>query len=285
MKISNYSSLVRVVDPRYPTNLAILTLSTLTGGVLFLVSFYQGDDLVDSIIVAVAIGLTVFLTWALGREIDPEHELAAFAGLILVIPGYWLLDAPNLMNVLTMLLLMRLLNRTTGRIPTFFDSLSISGLGGWLIFRGDWIFGLLTAAAFFLDSRLHTPKIQNLFFSGIMTILTIGSFFILKPAAPQMEIISTELFFVICVVLLFIPLIVHSRRIELVCDFSAEKINPLRLQTSQIFVITAATLVWLFQSRNGLIGLLPIWSSIIAVSLVFLTKTLLKTIRQDIEIS
>ena len=34
MKISNCSSLVRVVDPRYPTNLAIMLLSTHTGGVL-----------------------------------------------------------------------------------------------------------------------------------------------------------------------------------------------------------------------------------------------------------
>jgi hypothetical protein len=280
MKISNYSSLVRVVDPRYPTNFAILVLSSLAGGAQFLFKIYQGTELLNRITAAIPLAVTVFLTWALGREIDPEHELAAFAGLALVIPGYWLLAAPDLMAVLTILLLLRLLNRITGVIPKFLDSLTISGLGIWLVFRGDWIFGFLTAAAFFLDSRLSDPKKQNLFFSGIMTIFTIVSLLIQKPAVTQTEIFPAEFFFVIGVILLFMPLIVHSRDTEVICDFSEKEINPLRVQASQIFTITSVTLVWLIQGRHGIINLMPIWSSIIALSIAYLLTALLKKIRQ-----
>ena len=42
MKISNCSSLVRVVDPRYPTNLAIMFLSTHTGVVLSYPALHPG---------------------------------------------------------------------------------------------------------------------------------------------------------------------------------------------------------------------------------------------------
>jgi len=280
MKISNYSSLVRVVDPRYPTNLAILTLSTLTGGVLFLVSFYQGDDLVDSIIVAVVIGLTVFLTWALGREIDPEHELSAFVGLALVIAGYWLFEAPNLMTVFAMLLLLRLLNRTTGSAPKLLDSLSILGLGAYLSFKGDWILGLLTAAVFYLDSRLPSPKQEHLYFSGIMAAISFGTIIILKPPAPQFAVNLVELLFVLCTVLLFTPLIGSSRDIDFACDLPGEKINPRRLQTCQIFSLSAAVLVWLFYGISGISDLLPLWAAVIGVSLAFLSTSLFNKIRK-----
>ncbi len=282
MNISKYSSLARVIDPRYPTNLAIVILSIFVGGVQFLLNIFQGIDLVGSIFAAVPIGLSVFLTWALGREIDPEHELSAFAGLVLVIPGYWLLDAPDLIAVVTILLLLRLLNRTTGREPKLLDSLTLAGLGIWLLFRAEWIFGLITAAAFFLDSRLSSPKKQNFIFSGIMTILTVVSLIILEPAALQKEISSPELFFVIGVIVLFIPLIIHTRKIDLMCDFPNETINPLRVQVSQIFAVTAGTLVWLYKGKNGLNDLLPVWSSIIAVSLAYLSITLLNKVRQNI---
>ncbi len=275
MKISSFTSLARVVDPRYPTNLAILILSTVIGGAQFVFKIYQGTDPFDSIAAALPLALTVFLTWALGREVDPEHELAAFVGLVLVIPGYLLVAAPDLVVVFTTLLLLRLLIRTTGLIPKFLDSLTISGLGIWLVFRGEWIFGFLTAAIFFLDTRLPNPKNQNLYFSGIVFILTILSLIFLKPAVSKAEIFSAELFFVIGVILLFIPLIVHSRNTQVICDFPGEEINPVRLQTGQIFAITSATLVWLFQGRNGIFDLLPVWSSIIALSIAYLATTLL----------
>jgi hypothetical protein len=275
MKISNFTSLARVVDPRYPTNLAILVLSTLTGGALFLYKIIQGTDIFDSIIASVPLALTVFLTWALGREIDPEHELAAFAGLFLVIPGYLLLPAPDLIAVFTILLLLRYLIRTTGLIPKFLDSLTISSLGFWLVIRGDWIFGFLTAAIFFLDTRLPDPKKQNLYFSGIMMVLTILSFFIQKPVAPQANLFSEELFFVIGVILLFIPLIVHSRSTQVICDFPGELINPLRLQIGQIFAITTVILVWLIQGSSGIIELMPVWSSIAGLAIAYLATYLM----------
>ena len=280
MKISNYSSLARVVDPRYPTNFAILAISFLTAGALFFINFYHAEDILGSIAAAVSIGASVFLTWAIGREIDPEHELSAFAGLILVIPGFWILGAPDLVFVLTLLLLLRILNRTTGIQPKLLDLFTIIAFGSFLILRGDWIFGLLCAAALFLDSSLPEPSKQNLLFAGIMTALTIISLFVNNPLPIQPELVSGQLFFVIGSLLLFIPLIVQTRGIEVICDFQPEKVYPTRVQAGQLFSISAAVIIWLLQGLNGIINLLPLWSSIIAVSLAYITITLVKKSRQ-----
>ncbi len=97
---------------------------------------------------------------------------------------------------------------------------------------------------------------------------------------PEISISLPELFIVIVVALLFIPLIIDSRKIELFCDLPGETIDPLRLQVCQIFAISAVILVWLLNGRSGFSELLLLWSSIIAVSIVFLVNALLKILIQ-----
>ena len=179
------------------------------------------------------------MTWAIGREIDPEHELAAFAGLILVIPGSILLGFPDLIMVLSMLLLLRMVIRTTGLQPNLLDSLTIIALGSFLVLRGDWIFGFFCAAAFFLDSRLNEPLQRNLLFTGIMTALTVIILLIWRPIIPQVERESGQLIFVIGAILLFTPLVRDSKNVDVVCDYQPQKLNPTRLQTGQVFAISA----------------------------------------------
>jgi hypothetical protein len=73
-----------------------------------------GDDIFGAAEADFSLADSLFLTWAIGREIDPEHELASFAGLVLVIPGFFILGTPELVILLTMLLTLRSLNRSTG---------------------------------------------------------------------------------------------------------------------------------------------------------------------------
>ena len=118
-----------------------------------------------------------------------------------------------------------------------------------------------------------------------MTVLTIISIFLIKPVVPQIEIVAGQLFFVIGSILLFIPLIIHSRGIEVNCDFQPEKVNPLWVQVGQIFAIAAAVIVWLLQGLIGIIDLMPLWSSIFAVSLVYLIVTLFDKSRPNVRSS
>ena len=279
IKISDFSSFARVIDPRYPTNLAILVIAFLSSGGLFAFSLVAGASLIPAVTAAFILGVSVFLTWAVGREIDPEHELASFVGLFLIIPGYWFLGAPELIMVLTMLLLLRMLNRSTGLPPKLLDSISIILLGSLLILRGEWIFGFLCAAAFLLDSRLADSIKRHLLFAGIMAALTIAGLFISKPEFPKFEFTPGQLIFVIVSVLLYFPLVLHSRNVDVICDFQPERLNPIRVQIGQIFAISSVVLVWLFAATPGITSIFPLWGSILGVSIAYLLTTLISKIR------
>lgn len=281
MRISSISSLARVVDPRYPTNFAILIIAALVGGGYLIYTLYAGTDLFSAISAAFSFAVGVFLTWALGREIDPEHELAAFVGLLLFIPGYLFLGAPDLIMLLAILLLVRMLNQTTGLQPKLLDILAIIALGAVLVVRGALIFGVFCSAAFLLEAWLGESRNRYLFLSGFMAFLTLASFLILKPLFPSKGITPAQVGFVISVALVFIPLVLHTRKIEVICDYQPERLKPVRVQAGQVFAISSAILVWIIAGYSGIIALLPLWSSFIGLSVGYLASIFTERIKDN----
>ena len=281
MRISSISSLARVVDPRYPTNFAILIIAALVGGGYLIYTLYAGTDLFSAISAAFSFAVGVFLTWALGREIDPEHELAAFVGLLLFIPGYLFLGAPDLIMLLAILLLVRMLNQTTGLQPKLLDILAIIALGAVLVVRGALIFGVFCSAAFLLEAWLGESRNRYLFLSGFMAFLTLASFLILKPLFPSKGITPAQVGFVISVALVFIPLVPHTRKIEVICDYQPERLKPVRVQAGQVFAISSAILVWIIAGYSGIIALLPLWSSFIGLSVGYLASIFTERIKDN----
>lgn len=281
MRISSISSLARVVDPRYPTNFAILIIAALVGGGYLIYTLYAGTDLFSAISAAFSFAVGVFLTWALGREIDPEHELAAFVGLLLFIPGYLFLGAPDLIMLLAILLLVRMLNQTTGLQPKLLDILAIIALVAVLVVRGALIFGVFCSAAFLLEAWLGESRNRYLFLSGFMAFLTLASFLILKPLFPSKGITPAQVGFVISVALVFIPLVLHTRKIEVICDYQPERLKPVRVQAGQVFAISSAILVWIIAGYSGIIALLPLWSSFIGLSVGYLASIFTERIKDN----
>lgn len=281
MRISSISSLARVVDPRYPTNFAILIIAALVGGGYLIYTLYAGTDLFSAISAAFSFAVGVFLTWALGREIDPEHELAAFVGLLLFIPGYLFLGAPDLIMLLAILLLVRMLNQTTGLQPKLLDLLAIIALVAVLVVRGALIFGVFCSAAFLLEAWLGESRNRYLFLSGFMAFLTLASFLILKPLFPSKGITPAQVGFVISVALVFIPLVLHTRKIEVICDYQPERLKPVRVQAGQVFAISSAILVWIIAGYSGIIALLPLWSSFIGLSVGYLASIFTERIKDN----
>ncbi|NIV31273.1 MAG: hypothetical protein GWN58_17785, partial [Anaerolineae bacterium] len=108
MKLSDLTALGRVpIDPSYPTNLAIAALSlivALAGAIGLLAS---GTALLESVLGGTSAGLLPFLTWALGRELDPDHDLSAFVGTGLVLIAFLLPDMPSLLVIVWLLMVLR----------------------------------------------------------------------------------------------------------------------------------------------------------------------------------
>jgi hypothetical protein len=81
MKLTDITVLGRTpIDPSCPTNRAIAVLTTVVAIAGAILRLLKGTTPLESVLWGIEAGLAVFLTWALGRELDPDHDLSAFVG-------------------------------------------------------------------------------------------------------------------------------------------------------------------------------------------------------------
>ena len=267
MRISDITALGRSIDPRYPTNLAIavsVVVVVIAGAMWRLIS---GAALLESALWGIGAGFVLFLTWALGRELDPDHDLSAFVGASLAIIALLLFDMPSLLLIFWLLLLLRLVNRTVGLPAKPLDSLAILGLGVWLTWQGYWVVGLMTTAAFLLDGLLAPPLRYHLVAAGLTLVTTA----ILSIFHGNMAVVNgpTTPVVISSVVIagLFLVVIATSRGLHAVADATGEPLNPRRVQAAQVLALLTALLVAWWAGISGMVALLPLWAAMAGVGL------------------
>lgn len=193
-------TLGRKIDIHYNTNRIILIITALVAG---LAIFMTGD-----LTTGAKIGGSVFLTWALSREIDPKREYAAFLAVAFSLTGLLVDFKIDLMIIFFILLLLRFVSNITGKAATILDILSLFGLGAFLsismkndvyiflfilslIFKGDFkdkktlytIFFIVSAGVYFYVSavfiRTNTGgNLFNLSWISFFYVFTILSYFL-----------------------------------------------------------------------------------------------------------
>lgn len=116
-----------------------------------------GAPFLEALGTAGAAAVAVFLSWAIGREIDPAYEWSAFAALPLSFAAFLIYGSPALAVLFFILLLGRLINGTSGLQATVFDALMLIVLGA-VLFTGGTLLALpFLAAAFGLVGVLFAP--------------------------------------------------------------------------------------------------------------------------------
>ena len=267
MKISNLSALPRPIDPQYPTNLAIAGLTALVTVAAAIVRLLLGSGWLDGVLWAAQLGLAVFLTWALSRELDPDHAWSAFVGAVLTIPAVGLVGLPGLSAALWALVALRIVNRSTGLAARILDSLVLFVLGAWVTWQGMWPLGLATALAFFLDGVLVPRLPRQLLFAAItlaVTLILIQVKGLLAPAGPFS---TTGLVLVAVATLLFLIAILTSRTVRSVGDITHIPLNPQRVQAAQVVGLAAVLGVTALMGDRGAVLVLPLWLAILGVGL------------------
>ncbi len=165
MGMERFTHLGRPVDMAYPTNVAIAVLSVAT---LIVVSLWQMLYLDNGFMVALLQGGqlagVVFLTWALGREVDPDANIVAFLAIAPAVVLSILVGAPDFSLLFLALLLLRVVNRSLGLPAKLSDSLLVLAFASWLAWSGAWYGLMCTAAAFLLDSVLVNPLPRHRWF-------------------------------------------------------------------------------------------------------------------------
>jgi hypothetical protein len=267
MRMSDLTAVGRVLHSRYATHRALAALTLLVGVAGGAFHLFSGVALLESALWGVGAGFTVYFAWALGRELDPDHDLSAFVGVGLMLVGLPLFGLPSFMVLLWLLVALRVLNRTVGLPARPFDSLALLSLGGWLTWQGYWMVGLMTAVALLLDGLLAEPLRYHLLLSGFAffatVILSIFHGDIAMEAGPTLPTVISS----VVVAGLFLVVIVTSRHVQAVGDATGKPLNPRRVQAAQAFALLTALLMAWWEGASGVAALTPLWTALLGVAL------------------
>ncbi len=171
-----------VVMNHFPNRLvAILTLAILA--VTLVIKLSGGAAVLDALSTAAVTAFAVFLTWAIGREIDPAHDWSAFVALPFALLTAVMLGGPNFIALLFVLLFSRTLSGCTGMRPTISDSILLIILGAILFCDGIFMALIILALVFFSDAFLKPPNQRQIFF-GVASLFVFGLMFLFVSGIP-----------------------------------------------------------------------------------------------------
>lgn len=144
------SHIGRHIDIRSPPNLLLMVVVLLAGAIALLL--WLDDGPAESIFLAPAYA---FVTWALLREVDPDHNWTALAASAFA--AGWILVGGEHVSVLALgvlILVGRLVSESTGRRPLLTDlvALLLGALAAYTV--EGWIAAFGLAIALYLDDRL-----------------------------------------------------------------------------------------------------------------------------------
>jgi len=260
------SGIGRPLDFNCATNRAVFILSAAVSVAGFGCRMLRNGGTVQSLLWGLGAGAGVFLAWALGREVDPDHDLSAFTAAGLALVGIFLWGIPGLGLLFWLLAGVRIVNRTTGLAPTVVDSMVFIGLGGWMSFRGHWIAGLLTFAALFSDGFLPRGKRRQMIFAAMGAAVSAAGF-ILGGKGTGRAHISWEIGLVLLAAFLFLPVIMESRDMKSGMDESDEILISSRVQAAQSFAGLFLILTALWGGKAGLVPLIPAWAAVVGAGI------------------
>lgn len=253
-------TLGRKIDVHYPTNrwILMIALASTLLGMVRTGDFFTGFK----------IGGTIFLTWALGREVEPKREYAAFLGVAIAFLYSFTTDVfmVSLLELVFMMLLLRLINRTCGSSPTLLDNAVILGLAAYLYYtERNLVFFFLYVIGFLLSQLSKENQRANLlliagagFVTGILFYLMKDFFAFLSPILSPWLLISLTLLHAVTSYL-------DSERT--VVDDKGQLINSVRIARAQLF-FALAVIIFAFLS-NVLFGNMVVYVSTMAGTILY----------------
>lgn len=269
--LHKFSALSRPIDPRYPTNLAIVAASLAAGVVAALVAAANDES---ALIAGFISAGSVFIAWAIGREIDPDHNTAAFVGAGLAFGLSFFAGMPNFFALGAVLVLTRLISRTVGPPARLIDTLAALTACGIVIFTSTWTFGLMAAAAFMMDGVLPDPHRRH-FIAAALVAVMMGARLVLveinNPQALSPMLTAAELI----IIALFLVTMVRTTAVHSTNDAYNEPLSVHRVQASMGLALMAG-LVMLWHGETGMMAMAPLWAILLGVALYRMIKPLLK---------
>lgn len=261
--IYRFSSIARPVDPRFPTNRALLILLPLLALVSGSLTVLPALDM-GFLPLALGALLTCFVAWALTRELAPDDNVAAFVALTLAWLAFLLFGTNSVLLTFVALVLVRIVNRSTGLPARLFDTLSVLGLCTFAAISLDQnLIMLVAAAAFLLNATLPEPQRMHfvpaaLCLSGFAWLVIDGMPF----SGGSLQV--RDWLIVIALAAGTGWVITQIRTPVSVCDVYSKRLEPARVKAGLLLGFALALQALLTDGSSAWLAT-PIWACIISV--------------------
>ena len=265
-----FTSLARPLDPAYLTNRVLLNMLP----VVALVSAglaYVHDIGVDPLSAAFSGTLSAFAAWALTRELAPDFYGAAFVALAIA----WFLNAAFGVRLVLLLfvalLLVRMVNRTTGLPWRPLDTLAVFGFCTWAAMSAQQpLILLIMSLAFALDAVLEEPLRRHYLAAAACLPIFVWMLF------GNADLVATDLttgdWLLIAVSALCVVLVVKTSPEPVsYCDISPDPLDRVRVNAGLIVGWLLAVQALVTDGRSAWLET-PIWACLIAMMLSFVIR-------------
>ncbi|MFW6006166.1 MAG: hypothetical protein ACOC9A_01845 [Candidatus Bipolaricaulota bacterium] len=266
------SNLGRPLDPEYPSNLFVMVVSMASFFGFGIYSYLSGGGIIGSLGFGAGSLLTVFLTWALARELDPDHQLTAVLSMAGAIVSIGVNGVPGLLLPFWALFSVRILNRSTGLKAGPLDNLISVGLAIWLGYSSSWVIPAAGTGFFIADSLVREPKRLQIV-PGTITGVGAGYFLFMNPD-PWGGFLGypVKLGMVFLLTALFLLVVYDSKNVDSTGDRTDKPLSPYRVQLAQLIFLATALFLPLWAGEAGFHESVTFWSVIGAASLVHLVR-------------
>lgn len=232
--IYRYTSIGRPLDPRWPTNRAVIYLLpvVLALGFAWTLVAREGAGFAAAAVSGLRFGAVAFGIWALGRELLPDDQAAAFVAMALGLLACLFVPEPGLVIVFATMALARIVNRSTGLAARVGDSVMVTCLTVWALYatKSPWL-GAVGALAFLLDGTLHQPLRRQWLFALLCLVASVA--YVTSNGAASLAISAPDTWMEWLALPALIVFSLHAlrmRRVRSRGDVGAEMLDLKRVQ-------------------------------------------------------
>ena len=250
------------MDFDHPSNVVISLVSViaLAGG--FIVRLTTGQDWQTSILWGLGVSVSVFLAWALSREIEPGKDLPSYFTIAITLIAVFFYYPPNFLGLIWLMLALRMVNRSTGLKARWQDSVLITFVSGVLIWFGYWQFTLMGALVFLFDAWLREKHPRQYWFAIIHVIMFVVVF-ITNTRPPSLYLPSVQVIIpVVIVSVLMVVTTLVQRETGAVDDVHQNQLRLKRIQATRLLALFIGLIVTFWNGDPGFRRLMPLWAAL-----------------------
>jgi hypothetical protein len=250
-RLYTLTSIARPLEPGYPTNLAVLLLVPLAALLAAWMSIAGIHAQTPPLRAAITTALAAFGAWAVTREFAPDDNPAAFVSMLLAVAASVVMPFDSLLPLFVTLLLVRIVNHSTGLPPTLVDALLVTCFAAWAAWNlGAPLIAAAGALAFALDAILPGGSARSWVPALALAALAVARLLLADDVTWVADGLPGLSWLILATIMAaYVLALLRTRSVASTGDATGEPLSPRRVRAGMLVGALAAC--WFMLTTGG----------------------------------